>query len=214
MKTEIIVKKLDEALKGNDILAMYRLLEDLKKEAYIETKGFTASEKRAYNAVLRFLKNAGSVRYCFGKASVQCIGGVDYQIFTDSHCAFYLKNHYDLPKAVGNYPYMGKFITSDPGVLCEVDVEDVLKKMKSHLLPCIQNPGEKPLYVVIIGEGDKTCYINADIFKTVVTILNEKKLTFYSNGPIDPVIVADEKTGNKAVMMGMRIDERKLKSVE
>lgn len=215
MKTEIIVKKLDEALKGNDILAMYRLLEDLKKEAYIEAKGFTASEKRAYKAALKLIEKAGKKRHGLGCAAIQeATDGQEYQVFTDSYCAFYLKNHFELPKADQSYPNVGACMPKELGEQCEVNVNDVMKKIKSRSLPHIDDVDGKPLYIVPIGKDNKACYINAEMFKTVITILNETELTFYSNGMIRPVMVVDEKTGNKAIMLGIRIKEGSLKNAD
>lgn len=215
MKTEIIVKKLDEALRTRDFLAMYRLLEDLKKDAYVEAKGFTTNEKRAYKAALKLLEKAGKTRPVLGCAAIQtATDDQEYQVFTDSYCAFYLKNHFDLPKADQSYPNLVACMPKELGEQCEVNVNDVMKKIKSRSLPHIDDVDGKPLYIVPIGKDNKTCYINAEMFKTVVTILNETELKFYSNGMRNPVTVIDENTGNKAIMLGIMIKDGKIKNAD
>ena len=191
------------------------LINELKAEIYSESNGkINKSLLQMQKAALRFLKSAGSKgRDIFKYCDYQNISGTDYQVFTDSYTLFMLVDRMELPYYKDNMPNVSypnlSSICNDCGytdITESIDIKDIMAKLKAKMLP-IQDKMAKYVnenvdtydYIVKIG-------FDANRLKSIVDILGTTELNVYYRRKLAPLLFVDEVTGNKALLMPIRVD--------
>ena len=191
------------------------LIAELKAEIYSEYKGVVnKSLLQRTKAALKFLKNAGKYREILHYCDYQNISGTDYQVFTDSYTLFMLVNKMELPYCKDNmpnveYPNVKNLYSAswyDTDITESIDIKDILAKLKAKMLP-IDNKIAKYVnenvdtydYIVKIG-------FDANRLKSIVDILGTTELNVYYRRKSAPLLFVDEVTGNKALLMPIRVD--------
>ena len=191
------------------------LINELKAEIYSESNGkINKSLLQMQKAALRFLKNAGSKgRDIFKYCDYQNIAGTDYQVFTDSFILFMLVDKMELPYYKDNMPnasypnvinlYSASYYDTD--ITESIDIKDIMAKLKAKMLP-IDNKIAKYVNENVNANG-KTVAIafNANYLKTIVDILGTSELKVYYRRDMAPLLFVDEATGNKALLMPIRV---------
>ena len=193
------------------------LINELKDEIYSEYNGkINKSLLQRTKAALKFLKNAGSKgRDIFKYCDYQNISGTDCQVFTDSYTLFMLVDEMELPYYKDNMPsasypnvknlYSASYYDTD--ITESIDIKDIMAKLKAKMLP-IDNKIAKYVNENVNANG-KTVGIafNANYLKTIVDILGTSELKVYYRRNIAPLLFVDEATGNKALLVPMRLPE-------
>ena len=191
------------------------LIAELKAEIYSEYKGVVnKSLLQRTKAALKFLKNAGKYREILHYCDYQNISGTDYQVFTDSYTLFMLVDKMELPYYKDNmpnveYPSVKNLYSAswyDTDITESIDIKDILAKLKAKMLP-IDNKIAKYVnenvdtydYIVKIG-------FDANRLKSIVDILGTTELNVYYRRKSAPLLFVDEVTGNKALLMPIRVD--------
>lgn len=193
------------------------LIAELKAEIYSEYKGVVnKSLLQRTKAALRFLKHESKVRPVLQYCDYQNIAGIDYQVFTDGYTMFMLVDRMELPYYKDNMPnasyptlssiykYYGyKDITES------IDIKDILAKLKAKMLP-IQDKMAKYVnenvntYDDIVKIG-----FDANRLKSIVDILGTTELNVYYKRELAPLLFVDEITGNKALLMPIRLGKER-----
>ena len=191
------------------------LINELKAEIYSESNGkINKSLLQMQKAALRFLKNAGSKgRDIFKYCDYQNIAGTDYQVFTDSYTLFMLVDKMELPYykdsiPSASYPNVKNLYSAsyyDTDITESIDIKDIMAKLKAKMLP-IDNKIAKYVNENVNANG-KTVAIafNANYLKTIVDILGTSELKVYYRRDMAPLLFVDEATGNKALLMPIRV---------
>ena len=191
------------------------LINELKAEIYSESNGkINKSLLQMQKAALRFLKNAGSKgRDIFKYCDYQNIAGTDYQVFTDSFILFMLVDKMELPYykdsiPSASYPNVKNLYSAsyyDTDITESIDIKDIMAKLKAKMLP-IDNKIAKYVNENVNANG-KTVAIafNANYLKTIVDILGTSELKVYYRRDMAPLLFVDEATGNKALLMPIRV---------
>ena len=191
------------------------LINELKAEIYSESNGkINKSLLQMQKAALRFLKNAGSKgRDIFKYCDYQNISGTDYQVFTDSFTLFMLADKMELPYYKDNIPnasypnvkslYSASY--SDTDITESIDIKDIMAKLKAKMLP-IDNKIAKYVNENVNANG-KTVAIafNANYLKTIIDILGTSELKVYYLRDKAPLLFVDEATGNKALLIPIKL---------
>ena len=190
------------------------LIAELKAEIYSEYKGVVnKSLLQRTKAALRFLKGAGKYREILHYCDYQNISGTDYQVFTDSYTLFMLVDRMELPYYKDNMPNVSypnlSSICNDCGytdITESIDIKDIMAKLKAKMLP-IQDKMAKYVnenvdtYDDIVKIG-----FDANRLKSIVDILGTTELNVYYRRKLAPLLFVDEVTGNKALLMPIRVD--------
>ena len=190
------------------------LINELKAEIYSESNGvINKSLLQMQKAALRFLKNVGKYREILHYCDYQNIAGTDYQVFTDSYTLFMLVDKMELPyykdnMPSANYPNVKNLYSAsyyDTDITESIDIKDIMAKLKAKMLP-IQDKIAKYVNENVNANG-KTVAIafNANYLKTIVDILGTSELKVYYRRDMTPLLFVDESTGNKALLMPMKL---------
>lgn len=190
------------------------LINELKAEIYSESKGsINKSLLQRTKAALRFLKNNSKYREILQYCDYQNIAGTDYQVFTDSYTLFMLVDKMELPYYKDNMPnasypnvknlYSASYYDTD--ITESIDIKDIMAKLKAKMLP-IDNKIAKYVNENVNANG-KTVGIafNANYLKTIVDILGTSELKVYYLRDKAPLLFVDESTGNKALLMTIKL---------
>lgn len=188
------------------------LLNDIKMEVYNEEKGFTSTEKKANKKAAAFLKKAYKRRPVLSVCDIQTTNGIDYQVFTDSYAAFYMKKHYKLEtiEDLNNreatqlkYPDVVRLLPDETdGSLIQNGkqlLDEALKKHKAGLLKQLDSMTVCELY-----HGDKKITVDILKLKSVIEIMGTSDLDIYFYGSFKPLLFIDNITGNKAILLPIR----------
>lgn len=190
------------------------LINELKAEIYSEYKGVVnKSLLQRTKAALRFLKHVSKVRPVLQYCDYQNISGTDYQVFTDSYTLFMLVDKMELPYYKDNMPS-----ASYPNVknLCHagyydfditesIDIKDILAKLKAKMLP-MEEKIAKYVNENVNADGKTVALaFDANRLKTIVDILGTSELKVYYRRDMTPLLFVDEATGNKALLVPMRL---------
>ena len=191
------------------------LINELKAEIYSESNGkINKSLLQMQKAALKFLKNAGNKgRDIFKYCDYQNISGTDYQVFTDSYTLFMLVDKMELPYYKDNIPnasypnvknlYSASYYDTD--ITESIDIKDIMAKLKAKMLP-MEEKIAKYVNENVNADG-KTVAIafNANYLKTIVDILGTSELKVYYRRDMAPLLFVDESTGNKALLMPIKL---------
>ena len=190
------------------------LIAELKAEIYSEYKGVVnKSLLQRTKAALRFLKGAGKYREILHYCDYQNISGTDYQVFTDSYTLFMLVDRMELPYYKDNMPNVSypnlSSICNDCGytdITESIDIKDIMAKLKAKMLP-IQDKMAKYVNANVDTYDDIVKIgFDANRLKSIVDILGTTELNVYYRRKLAPLLFVDEVTGNKALLMPIRVD--------
>lgn len=212
MKNTELLKKLLKIERNGSINIdpdFITLLNDVKMEVYNDEKGFTSTEKKANKKAAAFLKKSYKRKPVLSVCDIQQINGIDYQVFTDSYVAFYIKKHYkletienlnDRERTQLKYPDMVRLLPDENNGLLihngKLLLDEALKKHKAGLLEKI---GSTTIYKLYCGDDE----IIVDILKlkSVIEIMGTSVLDIYFYGSFKPLLFVDNITGNKALLL-------------
>ena len=191
------------------------LIAELKVEIYSEYKGVVnKSLLQRTKAALRFLKHVSKVRPVLQYCDYQNINGTDYQVFTDSYTLFMLVDKMELPYCKDsipnvNYPNVSNLYNDswyDIDITESIDIKDIMAKLKAKMLP-MEDKIAKYVNENVNADG-KTVAIafDANRLKSIVDILGTTELNVYYRKKSVPLLFVDEITGNKALLMPIRLD--------
>lgn len=190
------------------------LIAELKAEIYAESNGkINKSLLQMQKAALRFLKNTSKYREILHYCDYQNIGGTDYQVFTDSYILFMLVDKMELPYYKDNmpsasYPNVKNLYNAswyDTDITESIDIKDILAKLKAKMLP-IDNKIAKYVNENVNVNGKTTALaFNANYLKTIVDILGTSELKVYYRRDMAPLLFVDEATGNKALLILIKL---------
>lgn len=190
------------------------LINELKAEIYSEYKGVAnKSLLQRTKAALRFLKHVSNVRPVLQYCDYQNIEGTDYQVFTDSYTLFMLVDKMELPYYKDNlpninYPNLKNLYSAsyyDTDITESIDIKDIMAKLKAKMLP-IQDKMAKYVNENVNVNGKTTAIaFDANRLKTIVDILGTSELKVYYRRDKAPLLFVDESTGNKALLVPMRL---------
>lgn len=215
MKNTELLKKLLKIERNGSINIdpdFIALLNDVKMEVYDEEKGFTSTEKKANKKAAAFLKKSYKRKPILSVCDIQTTNGIDYQVFTDSYVAFYMKKYYKLETIEGlnnrdgtqlRYPDIVKLLPDENnGLLIHNGkhlLDEALKKHKAGLLETLDSMTIYKLYY-----GDEKITVDILKLKTVIEIMGTSDLDIYFYGSFKPLLFVDNKTGNKAILLPLR----------
>lgn len=190
------------------------LIAGLKAEIYSESNGkINKSLLQRTKAALRFLKNTGKYREILHYCDYQNIAGTDYQVFTDSYTLFMLVDKLELPyykdnMPSANYPNVKNLYNAgyyDTDITESIDIKDIMAKLKAKMLP-IQDKIAKYVNENVNINGKTTAIaFNANYLKTIVDVLGTSELKVYYRRDMAPLLFVDEATGNKALLMPIKL---------
>lgn len=190
------------------------LIAELKAEIYSESNGvINKSLLQMQKAALKFLKNAGKYREILHYCDYQNIAGTDYQVFTDSYTLFMLVDKMELPYYKDNmpsasYPNVKNLYSAgyyDTDITESIDIKDIMAKLKAKMLP-IQDKMAKYINENVNANGKtKAIAFDANRLKTIVDILGTSELKVYYRRDMAPLLFVDENTGNKALLMPIKL---------
>lgn len=190
------------------------LIAGLKAEIYSESnRKINKSLLQMQKAALRFLKNAGKYREILHYCDYQNIAGTDYQVFTDSYTLFMLVDKMELPyykdnMPSANYPNVKNLYNAgyyDTDITESIDIKDIMAKLKAKMLP-IQDKIAKYVNENVNINGKTTAIaFNANYLKTIVDVLGTSELKVYYRRDMAPLLFVDEATGNKALLMPIKL---------
>lgn len=191
------------------------LINELKAEIYSESNGkINKSLLQMQKAALRFLKNAGSKgRDIFKYCDYQNIEGTDYQVFTDSYTLFMLVDKMELPYYKDNlpninYPNLKNLYNAswyDTDITESIDIKDIMAKLKAKMLPIQDKMAKYVNENVNVNGRVVQLAFGANRLKTIVDILGTSELKVYYRRDKAPLLFVDESTGNKALLVPMRL---------
>ena len=153
MRTETILNTLTNTLNDYPMLRDDRtftdLINELKAEVYSDS--MDKSSKRSFmqreKAALSFLKKqTKQIRKIFAYSDIQTINNTEYQVFTDSFTAFYLKEKMSLPTMddyhangnKGDFPGMKSLFPYDREAI-DFNVKEHLASLKSKTCHYMEN---------------------------------------------------------------------------
>ena len=215
MKNTELLKKLLKIEKNGSVNLdpdFISLLNDVKMEVYNDEKGFTSTEKKANKKAAAFLKKLYKKRPVLSVCDIQNKDGIEYQVFTDSFIAFYMKRHYKLEtindfnereKTQYCFPDIIRLLPDqNEGSLIEGSKEilnDAIKKYKAGMLDKL---GKITTYTI----NDNGIEVTVDFMrlKNVIEIMGTIDLDIYAYGSFKPLLFIDNKTGNKAILLPLR----------
>ena len=88
-----------------------------------------------------------------------------------------------------------------------IDIKDIMAKLKAKMLP-IQDKMAKYVNENVNVNGKTTAIaFNANYLKTIVDILGTTELKVYYRRDKAPLLFVDEATGNKALLVPMRLPD-------
>lgn len=199
MKNTTLINKLNKIrLSDNYIYELDSLILELENEVMTTDTYKDKNKKQRTKKVLSFLSKLNkSTRPILGYTDVQN----DFQVFTDSYTAFYLKDHLELPKVPKNlnYPNISRFIdTLNTDIKIKLDFNYYLNGLKTkQFLP------ENKAWFKDENKNINICF-DAKLFKNVIDILGTTDLQVYYNGDFKPLLFINENNGDKAILSPCR----------
>ena len=191
------------------------LINELKAEIYSESNGkINKSLLQMQKAALKFLKNAGSKgRDIFKYCDYQNIAGTDYQVFTDSFILFMLVDKMELPYYKDNmpnasYPNVKNLYNAswyDTDITESIDIKDIMAKLKAKMLPMEEKIAKYVNEDVNANGRVVQLAFDANRLKTIVDVLGTSELKVYYRRDMAPLLFVDESTGNKALLMPIKL---------
>lgn len=190
------------------------LIAELKAEIYSESYGkINKSLLQMQKAALRFLKNAGKYREILHYCDYQNIEGTDYQVFTDSYTLFMLVDKMELPYYKDNlpninYPNLKNLYSAsyyDTDITESIDIKDIMAKLKAKMLPIQDKMAKYVNETVNVNGRVVQLAFDANRLKTIVDILGTSELKVYYLRDKAPLLFVDESTGNKALLMPIKL---------
>lgn len=203
MRTETILNTLTNTLNDYPMLRDDRtftdLIHELKAEVYSDS--MNKSSKRSFmqrqKAVLSFLKKqTKQLRKIFAYSDIQTIDNTEYQVFTDSYMAFYLKEKMSLPTMddyhangdKGDFPSMERLFPYDR-IAIDFDVKEQLASLKAKTCHYMENGTPACLFC----DSDKYA-IDLNKVKTVYQILGDNLQASITNTK-NPLLVLENENG-------------------
>lgn len=215
MKNTELLKKLLKIERNGSINIdpdFITLLNDIKMEVYNEEKGFTSTEKKANKKAAAFLKKSYKRNPVLSVCDIQTTNGINYQVFTDSYVAFYIKKYYKLEtiEELNNrertqlkYPDVVRMLPDEnKGSLIHNGkylLDEALKKHKAGLLEKLDSTTIYKLYY-----GDEIITVDILKLKSVIEIMGTTDLDIYFYGTFKPLLFVDNITGNKALLLPIK----------
>lgn len=212
MKNTELLKKLLKIERNGSINLdpdFIALLNDVKMEVYDEEKDFTSTEKKANRKAAAFLKKSYKRKPVFSVCDIQSTNGIDYQVFTDSYVAFYMKKYYKLEtiedinhreRTQLKYPnIVGLLPDESDGSLIHNGKQLLDEAVKKHKAGLLEKLGSMTIYKLYYGDEK----ITVDILKlkSVIEIMGTSDLDIYFYGSFKPLLFVDNITGNKATLL-------------
>lgn len=208
MKTETILNKLTNTLNTYPMLRDDRtftdLINELKAEVYSDS--MDKSNKRSFmqrqKAALSFLKKqTKKSKKIFAYSDIQEIHGKEYQVFTDTFTAFYLKEKMSLPTmddchangGIGDFPSMERLF---PYIREAIDfnVKEQLASLKSKTCHYMENGTPACFFC----DSDKYA-IDLNKVKTAYQILGDNLQASKTNTKY-PMLILENENGLALIM--------------
>lgn len=203
MKTETILNKLTNTLNDYPMLRDDRtftdLINELKAEVYSDS--MDKSTKRSFmqrqKAALNFLKKqTKQIRKTLAFSDIQTIDNTEYQVFTDSYMAFYLKEKMSLPTMDdyhangdnGDFPNMERLFPYNREAI-DFNVKEHLAYLKSKTCHYMENGTPACLFC----DSDKYA-IDLNKVKTAYQILGDN-LQLSRTNTKNPLLVLENENG-------------------
>ena len=182
MRTETILNTLTNTLKNNPVLnndrVFINLINELKAEVYSDS--MDKSSKRSFmqrqKAALNFLKKqTKQISKILAFSDIQTIDNTEYQVFTDSYMAFYLKEKMSLPTMddyhangdKGNFPDMKRLFPYNREAI-DFNVKEQLASLKAKTCHYMENGTPACMYC----DSDIVA-VDLNKIKTVCQILGD-----------------------------------------
>lgn len=182
MRTETILNTLTNTLKNNPVLnndrVFINLINELKAEVYSDS--MDKSTKRSFmqrqKAALNFLKKqTKQISKILAFSDIQTIDNTEYQVFTDSYMAFYLKEKMSLPTMddyhangdKGNFPDMKRLFPYNREAI-DFNVKEQLASLKAKTCHYMENGTPACMYC----DSDIVA-VDLNKIKTVCQILGD-----------------------------------------
>lgn len=217
MKTETILNTLTNTLNSYPMLRDDRtftdLINELKAEVYSDS--MDKSSKRSFmqrqKAALSFLKKqAKKPKKIFAYSDIQTINNTEYQVFTDSFTAFYLKEKMSLPTMddyhangdKGNFPSMGRLFPYNREAI-DFNVKEQLASLKAKTCHYMENGTPACMYC----DSDKHA-IDLNKVKTAYQVLGDNLQASITNTK-NPLLVLENENGLALIMPIMNKDSIK-----
>ena len=208
MRTETILNTLTNTLKNNPVLnndrVFINLINELKAEVYSDS--MNKSNKRSFmqrqKAALSFLKKqTKKSKKIFAYSDIQEIHGKEYQVFTDTFTAFYLKEKMSLPTMddyhangdKGDFPSMERLFPYDREAI-DFNVKEHLASLKSKTCHYMENGTPACLFC----DSDKYV-IDLNKVKTAYQILGDNLQASKTNTK-HPMLVLKNENGLALIM--------------
>ena len=208
MRTETILNKLTNTLNDYPMLRDDRtftdLINELKAEVYSDS--MDKSTKRSFmqrqKAALNFLKKqTKQIRKILAFSDIQEINNTEYQVFTDSFTAFYLKEKMSLPTMDdyhangdnGDFPSMKSLFPYDREAI-DFNVKEHLASLKSKTCYYMENGTPACLFC----DSDKYA-IDLNKVKTAYQILGDNLQASITNTK-HPMLVLENENGLALIM--------------
>lgn len=182
MRTETILNTLTNTLKNNPVLnndrVFINLINELKAEVYSDSmdKSSKCSFMQRQKAALNFLKKqTKQISKIFAFSDIQTIDNTEYQVFTDSYMAFYLKEKMSLPTMddyhangdKGNFPDMKRLFPYNREAI-DFNVKEQLASLKAKTCHYMENGTPACMYC----DSDIVA-VDLNKIKTVCQILGD-----------------------------------------
>lgn len=208
MRTETILNTLTNTLKNNPVLnndrVFINLINELKAEVYSDS--MDKSSKRSFmqreKAALSFLKKqTKQIRKILAYSDIQEINNTEYQVFTDSYMAFYLKEKMSLPTMDdyhangnnGDFPSMKSLFPYNREAI-DFNVKEHLASLKSKT--CHYMKSGTP--VCLFYDSDEYV-IDLNKVKTAYQILGDNLQASITNIK-NPLLVLENENGLALIM--------------
>lgn len=208
MRTETILNTLTNTLNDYPMLRDDRtftdLINELKAEVYSDS--MNKSSKRSFmqrqKAALSFLKKqTKQIRKIFAYSDIQTIDDTEYQVFTDSYMAFYLKEKMSLPTMDdyhangdnGDFPSMERLFPYDREAI-DFNVKEHLASLKSKTCHYMENGTPACLFC----DSDKYA-IDLNKVKTAYQILGDNLQASKTNTK-HPMLALENENGLALIM--------------
>lgn len=208
MKTETILNKLTNTLNDYPMLRDDRtftdLINELKAEVYSDS--MDKSTKRSFmqrqKAALNFLKKqTKQIRKILAFSDIQTIDNTEYQVFTDSYMAFYLKEKMSLPTMddyhangdKGNFPDMKRLFPYNREAI-DFNVKEQLASLKAKTCHYMDNGTPASMFC----DSDKYA-IDLNKVKTAYQILGDN-LQLSRTNTKNPLLVLENENGLALIM--------------
>lgn len=208
MRTETILNTLTNTLNDYPMLRDDRtftdLINELKAEVYSDS--MDKSSKRSFmqrqKAALSFLKKqTKQIRKIFAYSDIQTIDDTEYQVFTDSYMAFYLKEKMSLPTMGdyhangdnGDFPNMERLFPYNREAI-DFNVKEHLASLKSKTCHYMENGTPACLFC----DSDKYA-IDLNKVKTAYQILGDNLQASKTNTKY-PMLILENENGLALIM--------------